>query len=180
MNPDLCREWIVKRPELVVRLGGSPDSWTIVDVGDGNLNFVWVVTGEKETLIAKKVTIFKEQRPSFRHKKSLHFSLIFSQAPPFVRVLPEWPMSETRIQFECQALAEQVKWVPQLVPHMHAFDHKAAIIVMDYLSPHIILRKGLMAAIGNNKKKTNEKYKVKKKIEQGNLLRSFNFFSRKD
>jgi len=73
-------------------------------------------------------------------------TLIVKKAPPYVRVLPEWPMSETRIQFECQALEEQVKWAPAYVPKIHAFDPAAAIIVMEYLSPHIILRKGLMAA----------------------------------
>jgi len=122
MNPDLTREWLSQKPSLVVKLGGDPESWNIVDVGDGNLNFVWVVTGRDLTLIVKK-------------------------SPPFVRVLPEWSMSETRIQFECQALAEQAKWAPSFVPKIHAYDLSAALVVMDYLSPHIILRKGLMAAI---------------------------------
>ena len=47
--------------------------------------------------------------------------------------------------FEQAALTRQAKYAPDLVPEIWYFDHEQAIIIMEYLTPHVILRKKLIA-----------------------------------
>lgn len=46
---------LTENEELVGMLGGKKEEWTIREVGDGNINFVFIVTGSKGTLVVKKV-----------------------------------------------------------------------------------------------------------------------------
>jgi 5-methylthioribose kinase len=104
-------------------LGGRPNQWKAREVGDGNLNLVFIVEGPKGGLVVK-------------------------QALPYVRLVGEsWPLPLSRAYFESEALAAQGRLAPGLIPHVHRYDHDLALIVMEYLSPHIILRKGLIAGI---------------------------------
>ena len=41
-------------PDLVERLGGSADQWTIEEIGDGNLNLVFLVRGPDTSVIIKQ------------------------------------------------------------------------------------------------------------------------------
>lgn len=97
----------------------------VVEVGDGNLNFVYIVTA-------------KQSQRQF----------ILKQALPFVRCIGEaWPMTLERASFEHQALLKQYELTNgQYVPEIYHFDFAKAIIAMEYIElPHIILRKALMA-----------------------------------
>jgi 5-methylthioribose kinase len=107
-------------PAVVAQLGGAAAHWTIREVGDGNLNLVFVVQGPRSGVVVK-------------------------QALPYVRLVGEsWPLSLTRSYFEQQALIAQARVVPQHVPKLFHVDEPLSLTVMAYLTPHIILRKGLI------------------------------------
>ena len=115
------RAFLVETPDGAAARGGTPEGWQVREVGDGNLNLVFIVTGPGGGLVVK-------------------------QALPYVRLVGEaWPLPLERAFFEHAALAIQSRHVPGLVPHVHRFDAERAAIVMDYLTPHVILRKGLIA-----------------------------------
>eukprot|EP00968_Pinguiococcus_pyrenoidosus_P014891 scaffold1355_cov268-Pinguiococcus_pyrenoidosus.AAC.73 len=104
-------------------LGSSnPANLAAQEVGDGNLNLVFIVHGPDGAVVLK-------------------------QALPYVRCVGEsWPLSLHRASFEAQALAEESRLCPEHVPKVYHFDSELAVIVMRYIEPpHIILRKGLCA-----------------------------------
>lgn len=104
-------------------LGGVPDDWAADEVGDGNLNLVFIVKGKTGSVVAK-------------------------QALPYVRLVGEsWPLPLSRAYFEHEALSRQEAAAPGLTPRILAYDHEMALIVMEHLTPHIILRKGLISGI---------------------------------
>ena len=110
-------------PEVKARLGGEPAKWRVREVGDGNLNLVFIVEGPAGGLVVK-------------------------QALPYVRLVGEsWPLPLERSWFEYNALVEQARYAPRLVPKIFHFDRQQAMIVMEYLSPHVIMRKGLIRGI---------------------------------
>ena len=105
------------------RLGGGPDLWTIKEVGDGNLNLVFVVKGPDGGVAVK-------------------------QALPYVRMVgPSWPLPLSRSHFEYMALTEYSAICPGATPKLIHRDEDLALTVMELLEPHIILRRGLMAGI---------------------------------
>ena len=115
--------YLADRPELSACLGGSPADWQVREVGDGNINLVFVVAGPAGDLIVK-------------------------QAQPYLRLVGEsWPLRRERSWFEHAAMVEQAKHVGRLVPKVFYFDRAMALIVMERLHPHIILRKGFIQAI---------------------------------
>lgn len=108
-------------PEAADRLGGSPDDWRVTEVGDGNLNLVFKVHGRRDGVVVK-------------------------QALPYVRLVgASWPLPLDRAYFEHAALVEQAAHAPRFVPAVRHFDAAMALIVMELLEPHVILRKGLIA-----------------------------------
>jgi 5-methylthioribose kinase len=109
-------------PALSARLGKS-SSWRAREVGDGNLNLVFIVEGERGSAVVK-------------------------QALPYVRLVGEsWPLPLKRSFFEANALKRHATRAPALVPDVFHVDDAQALIVMEFLTPHIILRKGLVAGI---------------------------------
>jgi 5-methylthioribose kinase len=65
-----------------------------------------------------------------------------------VRLVGEsWPLPLDRAHFEHEALKAQAAHVPRHVPQVYHFDAGQAAIVMAYLEPHIILRKGLIRRV---------------------------------
>ena len=106
-------------------LGGAStrSSWSAKEVGDGNINFVYIVTGAS----ADKQVIVK-------------------QGLPFVRCVGEsWPLTQERVRYEAEALIQAHKFCPAHVPEVYVYDTKMATIVMRYLEPpHIILRGGII------------------------------------
>jgi len=114
--------YVASLPAVAAILGGSPSEWAAKEVGDGNINFVYIVEGPKGGVVVK-------------------------QALPFVRCVGEsWPLTQDRIKGEAEALIAHRKLDPDHVPEVYEWDEKMAVIVMQYLAPpHIILRRGLMA-----------------------------------
>ena len=110
-------------PVVRERLGGEPSDWRIREVGDGNLNLVFIVEGPAAGVVVK-------------------------QALPYVRLVGKsWPLPLERSWFEYNALTEQARHAPRLTPEVFHFDRAQAMIVMEYLHPHVIMRKGLIRAI---------------------------------
>ena len=115
------RDYLAALPALVALLGGNPAAWSISEVGDGNLNLVFIVKGTRGGLAVK-------------------------QALPYVRLVGEsWPLPLSRSHFEFLALTHQARLAPGLVPAVLHHDEALALVVMELLEPHIILRKGLVA-----------------------------------
>ena len=103
------------------KLGGDTSTWDVAEVGDGNLNLVFIV-------------------------KSPAGAVIVKQALPYVRLVGDaWPLPLKRAFFEYHALIRQAARDPGAVPEVYHFDEEQALIVMEFISPHVILRHKLMA-----------------------------------
>ena len=102
-------------------VGDDTSKWNIDEVGDGNLNLVYTVSSDSGNIIIK-------------------------QALPYVRLVGDsWPLPLSRSFYEHEVLVRQAKRDPGSVPAIHYFDKEQAIIAMEMLLPHIILRKKLIA-----------------------------------
>lgn len=122
-SPETLRTYLATKPKLALHLGGTLAQWQIEEVGDGNLNLVFLIHGPSGALCAK-------------------------QALPYVRLVGEsWPLPLSRAHFEHIALVEEAKHVPDLVPRVHHHDPIAAMTIMDCLDGHIIMRKGMIAGV---------------------------------
>jgi len=101
----------------------------ISEVGDGNLNFVYIIEGKDGAKVVVK------------------------QALPYVRCVGEgWPLTLQRASFETQALSEELKLTGgKFVPEVFLFDHSKCLIAMRFVEPpHLILRKHLIANVPIN------------------------------
>src|SRR5437660_1322949 len=115
------RDYLAGLPAVAARLGGDPDSWSISEVGDGNLNLVFIVKGASGGVAVK-------------------------QALPYVRLVGEsWPLPLSRAHYEYLALSRQAQLAPGLVPALLHHNETLALTVMELLEPHIIMRRGLVA-----------------------------------
>jgi 5-methylthioribose kinase len=116
-------EFLEDVPEVESLLGSDRSRWVAREVGDGNLNAVFIVGGQAGNLVVK-------------------------QALPYLRLVGDsWPLPLERSYYEYLALREQAAHASHLVPRIHHFNKTMAAIVMEYLSPHIILRKGFIRGI---------------------------------
>ncbi|WFU37803.1 S-methyl-5-thioribose kinase [Bradyrhizobium sp. CB82] len=117
------RDYLAGRPKLVAALGGAPGDWSITEVGDGNLNLVFIVKGARGGVAVK-------------------------QALPYVRLVGEsWPLPLSRAHYEYLALTRQAQLAPGLVPAVLHHSDALALTVMELLEPHIIMRKGLITGM---------------------------------
>jgi len=115
------RNYLSGLPDVAARLGGQAASWTIDEVGDGNLNLVFIIKGPDGGIAVK-------------------------QALPYVRLVGEsWPLPLSRSHYEYLALTHQARFVPRLVPAVLHHNEALALVAMELLEPHIIMRKGLVA-----------------------------------
>jgi len=123
LTEQTIRAFLESSPEVSKALGGRSQDWSVKEVGDGNLNLVFIVKGPVGGVCVK-------------------------QALPYVRLVGEsWPLPIDRAHFEHEALKAEAAVVPELVPKIYLFDKIRAAIVMELLEPHIILRKGLIQGI---------------------------------
>ena len=114
-------------PAIVERLGADARTWRVREVGDGNLNLVFIVESPKGALVVK-------------------------QALPYVRLVGEsWPLPLKRTFFEYHALTRQAARDPGRVPNVYFFDERQSLIAMEYLNPHVILRRSLEAGVVHEK-----------------------------
>jgi 5-methylthioribose kinase len=121
LEPDTVPALLASLPQVGRLLGGQPQNWRVREVGDGNLNLVFIVQGATGSVCVK-------------------------QALPYVRVAgTSWPMTLERAYFEASYYAAVANHVDGLIPQVYHYDPQLYCIVMECLSPHIILRRGLMA-----------------------------------
>ena len=122
-SPSTLAAYLTCVPAAAAILGGAPDGWSVSEVGDGNLNLVFIVKGPVGGLAVK-------------------------QALPYVRLVGEsWPLPLTRAHYEHMALCEQARLTGALVPKIIHYDPLQSLIVMELLEPHIIMRRGMIDAI---------------------------------
>jgi 5-methylthioribose kinase len=97
---------------------------TAVEVGDGNLNQVFIV----------------------RHESDAKQAVILKQALPYLRVAGDsWPLTRERVRFETQALRVYNDLTPGLAPQVYDYDDIMSLVVMEYLGQHEVMRKPLVA-----------------------------------
>jgi 5-methylthioribose kinase len=114
--PDL----LMSLSEIRQRLGGRPETWQVREVGDGNLNLVFLVDGPAGSVCVK-------------------------QSLPYVRAAGEgWPMPLERTFFEYSYFRIVAPWVGSLIPGILHYESELYCLIMEQLSPHIILRRGLV------------------------------------
>lgn len=105
---------------MVASVGPDPKAWNVEEVGDGNLNLVFIVSGPAGKVVVK-------------------------QALPYVRLVGDsWPLPLYRAYYEYHALTRQAVRAPHSVPEILFFDDAQAMIGMEFLDPHVILRRKLI------------------------------------
>src|SRR5882757_699214 len=101
------RDYLAGLPAIVAQLGGAPAGWSISEVGDGNLNLVFIVKGKAGGIAVK-------------------------QALPYVRLVGEsWPLPLSRAHYEHMALVHQARLAPGLVPAVLHHNEALALIAME-------------------------------------------------
>ncbi len=115
---------ILQNLDLGISNSADATALTIREVGDGNLNFVYLVTGPSGKCVVVK------------------------QALPYIRVVQSWPLTLQRASFETRALQEQHRLCPEYVPEVFHFDASLALILMRFVAPpHLILRKAFIQGL---------------------------------
>jgi len=110
----------------VVELLGDTENLDIIEIGDGNLNFVYRVCSTSD------------------HTKSV----IVKQAVPYLRMAGEaWPLARDRMRYEIRALETYNELVPHFVPKIFHADEEMSTLIMQCLDDHIILRIGMIDGI---------------------------------
>jgi 5-methylthioribose kinase len=121
LTPETLPTRLGSLESMIKSLGSSVSDWQVREVGDGNLNLVFIVEGSAGSVIVK-------------------------QALPYVRLVGDsWPLPLKRAFFEYHALIRQAERDPGSVPEVLHFDESQALIVMERLQPHIILRQQMIA-----------------------------------
>ena len=116
-------DYLAGLPDIAGRLGGGASDWSVTEVGDGNLNLVFIVNGPAGGVCVK-------------------------QSLPYVRLVGEgWPMPLERAFFEYTCLTEHGAHVGRLIPEVYHYDPLRFAIVMELLIPHIIMRRGMIQAV---------------------------------
>ncbi len=120
LTPESLPDRLGQLEAVTSRLGSEFKKWNVREVGDGNLNLVFIVGSGRGSVIVK-------------------------QALPYVRLVGDsWPLPLYRAFFEHCALTRQAQRAPGTVPEIYHFDETQALIVMQFLEPHIILRNKLI------------------------------------
>ena len=130
LDRELLPGYLSQIPGVVDVLGTGSSveaaDFEIVEIGDGNLNFVYRVTNASDGTK----------------------SVIVKQAVPYLRMVgEEWPLSRDRMTFEIRALTIYNEVVPDLVPTIYHADEAMSALVMQCLDDHIILRRGMIDGI---------------------------------
>ena len=120
LDTDSVRAWIAADAELAALLGSEP--WRVREVSDGNLNAVFLAHGPAGSLCVK-------------------------QALPTVRRDESWPLPLDRAAYEVAWMRAAAPHVGRAIPRLYRFDETLYAIAMEALSPHVILRGGLIRGV---------------------------------
>ncbi len=120
LNNQTVLDYIRSRPALRELFGASANL-SAVEVGDGNLNQVFIVKSEQGQ------------------------SVVLKQALPYLRVAGDsWPLTRERVRFETQALLLYNELTPGLAPQVYDHDEAMSLVVMEYLGTQEVMRKPLV------------------------------------
>jgi 5-methylthioribose kinase len=115
--------YVMTRPALE-GFRAAPSQLRVTEVGDGNLNLVFVVENSDDP----------------------GRSFVLKQALPYLRVVGDsWPLTRERARYESQALRKYNELTPGLAPQLYDYDEEMSVVVMEYLGKHEIMRKPLVA-----------------------------------
>lgn len=119
LNNVTIKEYINSTQEirnLLLKSDESINHLEISEIGDGNLNFVYIIKANDKSIILK-------------------------QAVPYLRCVGEdYPLSRIRMTFEIEALKIQKEICPNFVPDIYYSSHAMSLVVMQNLDTHKILR----------------------------------------
>ena len=116
-------DYLLEVPEIRAFFG--TDNLVAEEVGDGNLNYVYIVASEKDP----------------------EKSLIVKQAVPYLRCVgEEYPLSKDRMSYEIRSLQRYNDLAGAYVPTVHFADEEMSLVAMDHLNDHVIMRKGMIDA----------------------------------
>ena len=114
----------IKSRASMQKMFSSDADFSVEEVGDGNLNLVFIVRNEND--------------PSQE--------VVLKQALPYLRVAGDsWPLTRERMRYETQALLKHNELAPGLVPKVYDADEEMSVVIMEYLNKHEIMRKPLVA-----------------------------------
>jgi 5-methylthioribose kinase len=132
-DPAAVRAYLASRPALAERLGGSPADWTVEELSDGNLNFVFLVRGPGEAR--------GDGGPA-----GAGGSLVLKQALPYIRIDRAWRLTATRCAVEAAALEEAGRLAPGAVPAVYSFDPAASALAMEWVPPPAAVVRGRLTS----------------------------------
>ncbi|QFR48861.1 S-methyl-5-thioribose kinase [Sulfurimonas lithotrophica] len=116
-------EYLLSVDEVASYFGG--DDLKADEIGDGNLNYVYLVSSVSDS----------------------NKALIVKQAVPYLRCVgEEFALGRERMTYEIRALSKFKEIAPDFVPDIYHVSEDMSIVVMQYLENHIILRGGLTDA----------------------------------
>lgn len=119
LTPETTAEYIKSVPEVAARINAD-DIVSVEEVGDGNLNLVFII------------------------KDGAGRGVVLKQALPYVRLVgPDWPMTPDRARHEAEALRTHADLVPELVVDLYSYDSSRYLMAMEDLSDHQVWRGAL-------------------------------------
>ena len=125
LTPETLLGYLKSRPALA-EIVPPDETYDVQEVGDGNLNLVFVV----------------QSRENPAH------TLVVKQALPYLRVVGEdWPLTRDRVIYETEALMLHNKYAPGLAPQVYDHDYEMSTLMMENLNRHEIMRKPLVRRV---------------------------------
>jgi len=123
LSAETVSDYIRSKPELSSRVNADKIT-DVKEVGDGNLNLVFIVTdGDGKSVVLK-------------------------QALPYVRLVgPDWPMTPFRAEREAEALRIHGSFQQELVPEIFIYDPERFVIGMENLSEYRVWRGAMIEGL---------------------------------
>lgn len=121
LDVDTVLEFI-KNIESIKEYFGD-DELNVAEIGDGNLNYVYIVNTKSNP------------------KKAL----IVKQAVEYLRCVgKEYALSRQRMSFEIRAMKKNYALLPSFIPKIYYENEDMSLVIMQYLYEHEIMRTGLI------------------------------------
>lgn len=107
-------ENLLNHPFLLARFGGA---YTLEEIGDGNLNYVFLARAQG------------------------HQPVVVKHAPPYIKCLgAEYALTQTRLDYEIEAMREFNRLAPGLSPELYGVDAQNRLAFMEYVEGCEVLR----------------------------------------
>jgi 5-methylthioribose kinase len=118
LTPETLVDYL-KSIDAMRTLFSSFDNLEVIEVGDGNLNYVYLIT----------------------NRDTVTETIALKQAVPYLRVVGEsWALTRERMRFEIQALEKHKILCPDLAPEIYYSSVEMSVVIMENLSNQKILR----------------------------------------